>query len=159
MIVLNDIKIKFTDDVLDTMRKYIQWKKTDMGAGGILIGRENISNGYIIIDFITDPMKNDLCTRMRFTRKDPAHLLFYKKLYDKNNGVYAYFGEWHTHPVNNPRYSSIDLGNWKKIARKDPKNIQYHIIVGRNTITFWKMKKEYLFPKLIKGKRQIKRCI
>ena len=29
MIILNDIKIKFTDDVLNTMRKYIQWKKME----------------------------------------------------------------------------------------------------------------------------------
>ena len=65
------------------------------------------------------------------------------------NGVYAYWGEWHTHPEDIPHYSIIDLKNWKRIGKEDPKGVQYHIIAGRKAFSIWRMQKGKLCPKKI----------
>ncbi|NDO49783.1 hypothetical protein FMM75_10345 [Lachnospiraceae bacterium MD335] len=69
--------------------------------------------------------------------KDEKHLLFYQELYEKSNKIYAYIGEWHTHPENIPNYSYIDENNWKKIGRIMNGGNQYHIIVGIMEIGIW----------------------
>lgn len=142
MVIINDeVQIKILDEVIKILHSHVQWNDIDCEAGGIIIGRENISNNNVIIEFVTEPMKNDYCTQTKYIRKDSGHLNFYKLLYDNNYGIYAYFGEWHTHPQDKPRYSLIDLATWRRICKESPKDVQYHIIVGRKYITFWKMKK------------------
>ena len=74
---------------------------------------------------------------------------YFEKLYYENNGVYAYWGEWHTHPEDIPHYSIIDLKNWKRIGKEDPKGVQYHIIAGRKAFIIWRMQKGKLCPKKI----------
>ena len=142
-------KIKLCNEILETMKKYIQRRDFDMEAGGIILGRENLGNNNLIFEYVTKPMKNDIRTRTRFIRKDSGHLDYYRQLYERHNGVYAYIGEWHSHPEDTPHYSIIDLANWKRIAKDDPKKFQYHIIIGRKSIRIWKMKKGCLTPKLI----------
>lgn len=150
MIISDDIKIKIDDSIITIMKKHIQWKPNDVEAGGILIGRENLYNNNIIIEYITEPMENDIRTSNRFIRKDSRHLAIYNKLYENNEGIYAYFGEWHTHFEDIPKYSLIDLINWHKIAYQDTMNVQYHIIVGRLAMTIWKINKKHIFPRLVK---------
>lgn len=139
-------KIKICNQVLRTICKHIQLQSSDAEAGGIIVGRENRGNNNVVLEYSTEPMKNDVRTRTRYLRKDSGHVEYYKQLYNENNGIYAYYGEWHTHPEDKPCYSLTDLVNWKKIARGDPKGIQYHIIAGRKYLTIWKMKKGYLMP-------------
>ena len=74
---------------------------------------------------------------------------YFEKLYNENNGVYAYWGEWHTHPEDIPHYSIIDLKNWKRIGKEDPKGVQYHIIAGRKAFSIWRMQKGKLCQKKI----------
>ncbi|MGN0340613.1 MAG: Mov34/MPN/PAD-1 family protein [Lachnospira sp.] len=139
-------KIKICNQILRTICKYIQLQSSDAEAGGIIVGRENSGNKNVVLEYSTEPMKNDVRSRMKYLRKDIGHVEYFKKLYNENNGIYAYYGEWHTHPEDIPRYSLIDLANWKKIAKEDPKDIQYHIIAGRKYLTIWKMKKGFLIP-------------
>ena len=147
VIIENDNKkIKLCSQILKTMRKYIQVKNMDVEAGGIIIGRENLGNSNIMLEYVTEPMKNDVQTRTKYLRKDLGHLDYYKKLYDENCGIYVYYGEWHTHPEDRPCYSLTDLINWKKISKDDFKEMQYHIIVGRKYMTMWNMKKGCLIP-------------
>lgn len=151
MVVINyrNRKIKLCNEIIEIMHNYIQETDSDAEAGGIIVGRENLGNNNLIFEYVTEPMKNDLRTRTRFIRKDSGHIDYYKQLYSKYNGIYAYYGEWHTHPEDTPHYSIIDLSNWRKIAKGDPKNMQYHFIVGRKQIRIWEMQKGFLFPKLI----------
>lgn len=151
MVVINykNRKIKFCDEIIRIMHKYVQGINSDAEAGGIIIGRENLGNNNLIFEYVTEPMKNDVRTRTRFIRKDSGHIDYYKQLYLEHNGIYAYYGEWHTHPEDIPHYSIIDLNNWRKISKDDPKNMQYHIIIGRKQIRIWVMKKRSLIPKLI----------
>ncbi len=132
-------KIKIEDNVLARIRLFCQIKNNMPESGGILAGRENISNDNMIIENITEPMASDYQSRCRFTRKDPGHITFFQKLYRENNGTVRYIGEWHTHPEDVPHYSIIDLKNWKKIYRNAiEKQSQYHLIAGRKAIVIWK---------------------
>lgn len=142
-------KIKIRNEVLQGICNYIQTEHSDIEAGGILIGRENRGNQNIVIEYSTEPMKEDIRSRIRYFRKDSGHVEYYKKLYDENNEIYAYYGEWHTHPEDNPSYSFVDWENWKSIAKKDPKGIQYHIIAGRKSFVMWEMRKGRMIPQKI----------
>ena len=149
-IEMNKNKIKICDEVTKAILKYVQYGRNDTEAGGIIIGRENLGNSNIILEFITEPMGDDIRTRTSYIRKDLGHIEYYNRLYFENNGVYAYYGEWHTHPEDFPNYSIIDLINWNKIARHDPKGVQYHLIAGRKAVVIWEMRKKYLRPKVLR---------
>lgn len=136
----NDIKIKITDNVLSILKKYIQDEKANE-AGGILIAREDNDNGNIIIEYATEPLKNDKREKFRFYRKDRGHIEFYNKIYRENNKIYAYIGEWHTHPEDYPNPSFLDKYNWKKNCNKKSRNELYNIIIGRKEIKMWKIRK------------------
>ena len=146
VVELDDKKVKCNSEILKRIYDFVQFQKSDTEAGGIIVGRENRGNYNIVLEYITEPMKNDVRTRTKFLRKDIGHLEYYKRLYDENDGVYAYYGEWHTHPEDYPNYSFVDLINWKKIAKNDPKEMQYHIIAGRKSLVIWRIRKGYLIP-------------
>ncbi len=137
-IVTNNRKIKICDLILNTMKKYLQVNSEDLEAGGVLIGKENMYNNDLVIEFITEPLKNDKRKRNRFHRKDKGHLDIFKTLHRNNFETYAYLGEWHTHPESEPNYSSIDYSNWKKIGKSAPYGvIHYHIIAGYDAFRIW----------------------
>ena len=50
------------------MRKYIQLGAGSLEAGGILIGKENISDDNIIIRYITEPYADDKRRYNRFIK-------------------------------------------------------------------------------------------
>ncbi len=136
---LKSNKIKIDDSVVSLINNYKQLNKNDCEAGGILIGRENKESGNIIIEYGTEPYDTDKRTRTSFIRRDKQHIKFYNSLYEKHNGIYAYIGEWHTHPEDYPNYSSIDIKNWKKISRcnDDKGKKYYHLILGNKEIRLW----------------------
>lgn len=147
----DDRIIKVTKTVVEVMWHQLQITTNSPESGGILVGRENMSNNNFIIEFATAPMPDDIRKRTRYIRKDKGHLNFYQDLYDKNNGIYRYVGEWHTHPEKIPRYSGIDRNNWKRIAQNDNGNdFHYHVIAGTEAIRIWKIKcRGGLHPKLL----------
>ena len=138
-IKLRDRSIKITDDVLNLMNTYRQLSSTDFEAGGILIGRENIDSSNLIVEYATETYKNDKRKHYSFIRKDKAHIDFFNKLYNENGKIYCYIGEWHTHPEKCPVYSSIDIKNWRKIAKSnsDKEKVYYHLIVGEDSVCIW----------------------
>ena len=138
-IVLSDSgrKLKFTEEIIKMFESYRQVGK-EPEAGGILIGREDKNNGNLIIEYATAPMKKDIRKRYRFYRKDEGHTEYYNKIYKENNGIYAYVGEWHTHPENEPSPSLIDKNNWKKVLNKKGEGELFNVIVGIKKIRIWK---------------------
>ncbi|KOY65396.1 Mov34/MPN/PAD-1 family protein [Clostridium sporogenes] len=136
---LENKKIKIEDSVINLMNSYKQVHEEDCEAGGILIGRENIDTGNVIIEYATEPCKKDKRERNYFHRKDKKHIEVYNNLYKKHNSIYAYIGEWHTHPEDYPTYSYIDINNWRRITRinSDKKKIYYHVIVGNKDLRIW----------------------
>ena len=110
-----------------------------MEKGGIIIGRTNLETSNLVIEYITEPMKNDVSLRNNFIRQDEGHLDFFNSLYIESRKSYAYVGEWHTHPQDIPTFSYDDLKNWEKIGEymQPTENTQYHIIVGRKALGIW----------------------
>lgn len=137
VVQIDNRKLKFCNNVLQIMRKYIQRESDSCEAGGILIGRENAGNTNLVIEFVTEPMPKDRRNRCGFLRKDIGHKVFFEKLHKQNKGIYGYIGEWHTHPEPIPHYSSIDSKNWHKIGKKMKTAKQYHVIVGIQEIGIW----------------------
>lgn len=130
-------KVKITEEVIKLFNRYRQTGK-ECEAGGILIGREDKNNGNLIIEDATYPLKKDIRKRYRFYRKDKGHIDYYNKIYKENNGIYAYIGEWHTHPEKFPTPSLIDKKNWKKIWNKKGNGDLFNVIVGTEEIRIWK---------------------
>lgn len=133
------IKLKISDHIFEIIRPYCQMTKKMPESGGIIIGRENISNNNLIIETISEPMKYDKQKRNRFIRKDPEHIIWFEKLYEDSDKTLRYVGEWHTHPEDDPHYSLIDLNNWRRI-KEEASNVvdYYHLIAGRNSVVIWK---------------------
>lgn len=145
-----DSKIKICSSVLEVMERYIQSGLLSLEAGGVLIGKENISNDDVVIKYITEPCKNDKRRYNRFIRKDKKHLDFFNEIYNSNSGIYRYVGEWHTHNEDVPQCSFMDLRNWKKIMKESPGSVShFHIIVGKKAIRIWKVEKSSKSPELL----------
>ena len=70
-------KIKICDQILEEIYSQIQKNDYDPEKGGIIVGRENLNNENIILEYISKPLKNDICTRTRYTRKDEGHLKYF----------------------------------------------------------------------------------
>lgn len=146
IIVKLDTKIiKIESNLISIMNSYKQKDKKDCEAGGILIGRENKGTGNLIIEYITVPYEKDRRGRFFYHRKDERHIEFYNNLYNTHKGIYAYVGEWHTHPQDYPKYSYIDIKNWKRISRMntDREKTYYHLIVGIKEIRIWEFRFNY----------------
>ncbi|MBQ4069439.1 MAG: Mov34/MPN/PAD-1 family protein [Lachnospiraceae bacterium] len=145
MIILTKGKtIKICEDVLSTLYKYRQIEQTSCEAGGVLIGRENLDNDNLIIEYVTVPMRNDRRTRTRFFREDKGHIDYYSKLFENYGGIYLYVGEWHTHPEEYPQYSIVDICNWRRISKTLPKNVkQFHVIVGNKALRVWEFSRGF----------------
>ena len=133
---VNDIKeperkIKISPLVICIFEKYIQKGCGSLEAGGIIIGKENLSNNDLVFVSATEPLKRDIRRKYRFHRKDKGHVTLFNRIYDESRQIHRYIGEWHTHPEKIPNYSGMDLKNWERIA-KDLKNVEYfyHVIIG-----------------------------
>lgn len=100
------IKIKINKSILAIIRSYCQVSRNMPEAGGVILGRENISNDNLIIEAISEPLRNDKQTRTRFIRQDQEHVEWFEKIYVESNNTIRYVGEWHTHPEDVPHYSS-----------------------------------------------------
>ena len=131
-----DYKIKISKSVLDQIYQYRQTACLSSESGGVLIGRQIISTGNWIIDHCTVPMPLDVCKRTRYLRKDPKHIEFFTTLRQRENNIYAYVGEWHTHPELIPSYSSMDFCNWKMIG-KESSMPHFHLIAGTKAFRIW----------------------
>ena len=81
-------------------------------------------------------MPLDVCKSTRYLRKDPKHIEFFTTLRQRENNIYAYVGEWHTHPELIPSYSSMDLCNWKMIG-KESSMPHFHLIAGTKAFRIW----------------------
>lgn len=151
MIIIDEnVNIKISQIVLCHMRNYIQEGKFSIEAGGILVGKENLSNSDLIIKYLTLPQKKDKRSHYKFIRKDNQHIKIFNKIFRKYGEVYRYIGEWHTHAENIPMYSKLDLENWMKIYKNAPEDvIHYHIIVGSKAFRLWKVSDSFSEPQMV----------
>ena len=80
-------KIKICDQILEEIYSQIQKNDYDPEKGGIIVGRENLNNENIILEYISKPLKNDICTR--------THVELYKA-FPNIGGVVHTHSSWAT---------------------------------------------------------------
>ena len=138
IIVEGQRKIKIEHRILDIIQKYLQTSSNDEESGGLLLGREEISSGNLIVDHCSTPLEKDERSRFRFVRRDNGHIEYYEEL-NISKSIYLYVGEWHTHPEGVPYFSCIDETNWKIISGdKRTPEAQYHLIAGTEAFKIWR---------------------
>ena len=97
-------------------------------AGGILIGQYR--GPHVEIVECTMPMARDVRTRFAFDRIDPGHGDRAKDAWERSGRVQTFVGEWHTHPVERPNPSCIDLRSWTRGRKKSQGDPLVFMIFG-----------------------------
>lgn len=137
-IKFEDFSIIINKNVLEEIKKYRQLNLNDMESGGMLIGSITKDEKMLVINEMTFPLKEDIQNRYKFVRSTKHNQLLREK-WLKSEKTLMYLGEWHTHPQDNPEYSSQDYKNWKMLMRDSITFIDYliFIIAGRKTYKIW----------------------
>jgi integrative and conjugative element protein (TIGR02256 family) len=122
--------IVFSPRVLRKLQDIVNRKIDVCESGGMLLGfvREN----HFDVRMITVPYKKDYASRYSFIRNDERHLNIFKAIRLRINRNLTYIGEWHTHPEDNPRPSSIDLNEWESIKSTRSYPIVFMILGKKN---------------------------
>lgn len=129
--------LKLDSAALATMLSHLQLDPRSPEAGGVLIGRLIADSQDVVVDSATPPQPCDARSRFRIDRVDPVHQHLVDAAFAASGGTYL--GEWHTHPEDDPKPSSLDLRTWRRKARED---LYYgdgllFIIMGRTTLRVW----------------------
>lgn len=115
-------------------------------AGGILLGK--VRGYHLEVVEVTTPTTQDKQSRFMFERSSLFHKKIANDRWFSSSGTVRYIGEWHTHPEDFPTPSSLDISEWKDLARnRVDKRPLLAIIIGRQGIHM-----EYIFSD---GKRII----
>src|SRR5260221_219252 len=124
-----DILLNFSDSVLQVFQSHAQTGSRPE-SGGVLLG--TVHDRGLMVTEATVPTKWDRQFRFLFERSPFGHRAAARRAWKKSNGVVRYIGEWHTHPQDVPLPSSIDLDEWRKLAkvRADGRPL-LAVIVGR----------------------------
>ena len=123
----NDGFVIVVSSVWNQFLRHRQTLANDSEAGGILLGARR--GRHIEITFATTPKREDKRTRTDFHRISPFHQRFARRAWQRFDRKLDYVGEWHTHPVQNPSPSSIDVAEWAKILRTRKTELVF-IIIG-----------------------------
>jgi integrative and conjugative element protein (TIGR02256 family) len=129
--------------VLNELEKYRQHNRSAPEAGGIILGRIFPTRGNVEVDAVTVPNSQDHGSRFRFTRARKPAQREIERAWVNSQGIQNYLGEWHTHPEDDPRPSSVDVDNWIRLARiaEFEQDALFFLIVGRVTIRAWEVKR------------------
>ncbi|MHC9036920.1 Mov34/MPN/PAD-1 family protein [Cobetia marina] len=119
---------------LDIMLEHEQSGVYDPESGGLILGR--IRGEYLDIAEVTKPANDDFKSRFKFIRRDISHYQLAIEAWASSNSEVGYLGEWHTHPEDTPKPSSIDLASWKKIVRNGHSPYCFFVIVGLGSFYF-----------------------
>jgi integrative and conjugative element protein (TIGR02256 family) len=108
------------DDVLAQLGAFRQTQAHASEAGGILLGYRRDVHLHVVR--ATAPGTSDTRTRFRFWRHDKSHARIAFAEWSNSGETMDYLGEWHTHPESDPRPSTLDLNEWRKIStrRQEP---------------------------------------
>lgn len=99
---------------LEVFNRYLQDGPNSNEAGGILLG--HVRCDHLEIIEASEPSVWDRRYRYLFERQPFWHLRLAKKRWKESGGLIRYVGEWHTHPQDHPKPSSIDLHEWQVLA-------------------------------------------
>lgn len=133
---IDEINLIMTKDIIKRLSEFRQNHYNDSESGGLLLGRTDIHGNTKIID-ITVPLEGDIQSRFKFMRKSNKHK---ELLFEAKKRCLYFKGNWHTHPVNVPEPSWVDIISWRNTLRKcKPGESRYafFIIIGISEIRVW----------------------
>lgn len=135
------LSIEFPEEVVSSLKLYIQDSHQIPESGGILMGKR-LLNGNIIVTNITVPQQGDITRRHYFKKNKRIHQKISDKLWVDSKRKIIYIGEWHTHPELIPHPSSVDLRGWRLSVQnqKDEKTYVF-LIVGIKDFGLWSYSK------------------
>lgn len=138
IINIGERKIKINCEVLSHIYDKRQVNISDYESGGMLIGSIIRGTKDIIIEDLTLPIKDDKCSRLNYVRSKKHNELLEQKWID-SQFTKMYFGEWHTHPQEDPFPSQRDIRNWKNLMKKSntETKILLFIIAGIDIYKIW----------------------
>lgn len=132
-------RVKIGREALLGMLEHAQCERAALEAGGVLLGRELLVSGDLVIDEITAPMHGDVRTRTSFFRSAPLHQRRILDAWRASAGTCGYLGEWHTHPEHRPVPSEIDRNDWARRLVEDVvgARLSLFVIVGTQALGAW----------------------
>lgn len=133
---VDEIEFRLNEIVIKKLNKFRQNTSIDPESGGLLLGRTDIQGNTKIID-ITVPLEGDIQSRFRFFRKSNKH----KEILLESRKRCLYFkGNWHTHPVEDPVPSWVDMISWKntlKNCKPGESRYCFFAIIGIKKVRVW----------------------
>jgi integrative and conjugative element protein (TIGR02256 family) len=99
--------------VLTALHNCRQLSHDDAESGGILIGYRRQQHLHVV-EF-TMPCSGDRRSRYEFERCDPHHARYAHERWRITRRKLDCLGEWHTHPEDDPRPSSLDMSEWLRV--------------------------------------------
>ncbi|WP_165976375.1 Mov34/MPN/PAD-1 family protein [Bacillus salipaludis] len=111
---------------------------SDNESGGMLIGAISDDQKIVMINDLTLPIKEDIQSRFQYIRSEKHNNLL-KEKWLASNKTLMYFGEWHTHPQDDPIYSTQDYKNWKMLLNHSNTFTEdlLFLIAGRKHFKIW----------------------
>ena len=150
MVKLNEITVELTEQMLMTVKKYIQGKGQSEN-GGILLGGYIPAENKYIITTASEPCNKDCRGMVYFIRNRENAQEIINNYWKASEGKINYLGEWHTHGCKNPYPSYTDKKLLKSLI-KDKSNVWaelFMLIVGRNNTFYLGMTNEKSKGKII----------
>ncbi|MBS5865459.1 Mov34/MPN/PAD-1 family protein [Coriobacteriaceae bacterium BV3Ac1] len=130
-------QVEIESKVFEVVKRYLQVSLCLPESGGAIFGRESPDGSLLVINHITEPMDGDKQSRRHFDRLDTGHGKRFTQLNTEAN-IYAYVGDWHTHPQAIPKPSTQDRRNWTDLLEMDvTRKVQYHLIAGTREARVW----------------------
>lgn len=124
---------------MSTMLEHVQHEPDALEAGGVLLGRELLGTGDLVVDAVTEPMAEDMRTRVSFFRSLLCHQHRIFEAWQQSHGTRGYLGEWHTHPEPRPAPSVVDRRDWKRRLVEDRVDARcsLFLIMGTRALGAW----------------------
>lgn len=121
-----NIRVTLTYNVLQTLRRFEQ-RNIKNESGGILLGK--VYQDIILMEKVTVPGLHDKFGRYFYIRSKKNAQRVINKLWKSSNGKTIYLGEWHTHPIVNPKPSLQDLKMIKECLISTKMEIDFLILI------------------------------
>lgn len=123
--------LEFSEDVLDHFTRFQQTGFKHREAGGQLFAR--IENGRIWVVEATGPRLTD---RRGRTSYQPDRYAEQREIDDRFPAGLHFIGDWHTHPEDRPKPSSVDLSSTADGVRRSRHGLNAFVmvIVGRGEL-------------------------
>jgi integrative and conjugative element protein (TIGR02256 family) len=133
---ITDYTVEVVIEIVEVLQSMCQISGNE--NGGILLGSE-ISEKHYRINQVSEPCmlidRSSKCGCIRDANKANEII---KREFESSNHKRIYFGEWHTHPEDNPTPSAVDISSICDVFYKSRIVIDgvFLAIVGRKSI-YW----------------------